>query len=214
MATTVPVSLAPRSRRSRSTGSVSSLGKLRLCPVETPGESCPWNELVERYHYLGYKPLPGAHIRHLVFSGDALLALLGFGAAAWKVAPRGQFMGWSAEQRHSDLHLGVNNARFLILPWITVRNLASRLLARVTKQFPDDWKARYGFPPALLETFVQRDIFRGTCYRAANWIYVGKTQGRGKLDRKKLRQLPVKHVDLYPLDRSFRKNLASFNCGQ
>jgi hypothetical protein len=196
------------------TGSVGRLGELSLRPVETPGESCLWNELVESYHYLGYKPLPGAQIRYLIFSGEALLALLGFGAAAWKVAPRDQFIGWSAEQRQRNLHLVVNNARFLILPWITVRNLASRLLARVAKQLPDDWMARYGFRPVLLETFVQRDLFRGTCYRAANWVYVGETQGRGKLDRRKLRLLPVKDVYLYPLDRGFRKDLASVNCRQ
>ncbi len=189
-------------------GSVGSLGQLSLRPVDTPGESALWNELIERYHYLGYKPLPGAQLRYLVFAGDDLVAALGFGAAAWKVAPRDKFIGWTAEERERNLHLIVNNARFLILPWITVRNLASRLLAVVAKQLPEDWHARYGFRPVLLETFVQQDRFRGTCYRAANWIHVGETQGRGKLDRKKLRLLPVKDVYLYPLHRQFRKNLA------
>ena len=192
-------------------GSVGSLAQLSLRPVDTPRESSLWNELVERYHYLGYKPLPGAQIRYLVFTGDDLLAALGFGAAAWKVAPRDQFIGWTAEQRERNLHLIVNNARFLILPWITVRYLASRLLAMVAKQLPQDWLVRYGFRPVLLETFVQRDRFRGTCYRAANWIYVGETQGRGKLDRHRQNSLPVKDVYLYPLHRHSWKNLTSFN---
>lgn len=196
------------------TGSVGSLGQLSLRPVDTSRESSLWNELVERYHYLGYKPLPGAQIRYLAFTGDDLLAALGFGAAAWKVAPRDKFIGWTAGQRERNLHLVVNNARFLILPWITVRNLASRLLAVVAKQLPEDWHARYGFRPVLLETFVERERFRGTCYRAANWIHVGETQGRGKLDRKKLRLLPVKDVYLYPLHRHFRNNLVSLNCRQ
>ncbi|MEE9148628.1 MAG: Druantia anti-phage system protein DruA [Candidatus Tectomicrobia bacterium] len=191
--------------------SVGSLGELSLRPVDSPLDSALWNELIERYHYLGYKPLPGAQIRYLVFSDKHLLAALGFGAAAWKVAPRDQFIGWTAEQRERNLHLVVNNARFLILPWIRVRYLASRLLAKIAKQLPRDWQARYGFRPVLLETFVQSNRFRGTCYRAANWIYVGQTKGRGKLDRKKQRLLPVKDVYLYPLHRHFRQNLASFN---
>ncbi len=189
------------------TGSVGSLGQLSLRPVETSLESSLWNELIERYHYLGYKPLPGAQLRYLVFSGDDLLAALGFGAAAWKVAPRDQFIGWTAEQRERNLHLIVNNARFLILPWITLRNLASRLLAMVAKQLPQDWHARYGFRPVLLETFVEQKRFSGTCYRAANWINVGQTQGRGKLDRYNLYALPVKRIFLYPLHKQFRRNL-------
>jgi hypothetical protein len=193
------------------TGSAGSLGELSLRPVDTPQQSSLWNELIERYHYLGYKPLPGAQIRYLVFSGDHLLAALGFSAAAWKVAPRDQFIGWTIEQRERNLQLIVNNSRFLILPWITVRYLASRLLATVAKQLPQDWQTRYGCQPVLLETFVQRDRFRGTCYRAANWIHVGQTQGRGKLDRKKLRLLPVKDVYLYPLHKHFRKYLALSN---
>jgi hypothetical protein len=192
-------------------GSAGALGEILLRPVNTSRESAFWNELVERYHYLGYKPLPGAQIRYLVSAGDRLLAVLGFGASAWKVAPRDRFIGWTAQEREGRLHLIVNNARFLIVPWVTVRNLASRILARVAKQVPGDWQARYGYRPVLLETFVQRDRFRGTCYRAANWIYAGQTQGRGKLDRYKRRALPVKDIYLYPLSRRFRQELRSPN---
>ena len=187
--------------------SAGALGPLVFRPVDTPPDSALWNELIERYHYLGYKPLPGAQIRYLVFGNGHLLAALGFGAAAWKVAPRDAFIGWTADQRRANLHRVVNNARFLILPWVTSRNLASRILAAVAKRLPRDWDRRYGYQPYLLETFVERDRFPGTCYRAANWSYVGDTQGRGKLDRQHRHALPVKHVYLYPLHRRFRQKL-------
>ncbi len=190
---------------------VGALGQLRLRPVDTRQDSSLWNEFIERYHYLGYKPLPGAQIRYLVFGGPRLLAALGFGAAAWKVAPRDRFIGWNDQQRRRNLHGIVNNARFLILPWITVRNLASRILATAIKRLPHDWQTRYGYQPVLLETFVQCNRFRGTCYRAANWIHVGQTQGRGKLDRTHCYQLPVKDIYLYPLHKHFRQRLAAEN---
>ena len=185
-----------------------ALGELVFRPVATRPASQRWNEFIARYHYLGYQPLPGAQLRYEVFdSGSRLLALLGFGAAAWAVAPRDQFIGWTAQQRVQNLHLVVNNARFLILPWIQCPNLASRILAHSAKRLPQDWRDRYGYEPVLLETFVQRDRFRGACYRAANWIHVGQTQGRGKLDRHKRRPLPVKDIFLYPLHKHFRSQL-------
>ncbi len=189
------------------TDSVNDLGKLLFQSVTTAQDSSLWNELIERYHYLGYQPLPGAQMRYLVFSGDHLLAALGFGAAAWTIAPRDQFIGWSSEQRKINLHLVVNNARFLILPWIHSQNLASRILANMAKRLPQDWQMRYGYRPLLLETFVQKDRFRGTCYRAANWVHVGQTKGRGKLDRKNKYALPVKDIFLYPLHKHFRRKL-------
>lgn len=183
---------------------------LALRPVRKGRESLHWNELIQRYHYLGYKALPGAQIRYFVHAGRHLVALLGFGASAWKVAPRDRFIGWGADQRKHNLHLIVNNARFLILPWIHGECLASRILARSARRLPEDFQQRYGYRPVLLETFVQKDRFRGTCYRAANWIHVGETQGRGKLDRKKLFALPVKDIFLYPLRRNFQRQL----CGR
>jgi len=185
-----------------------ALGKLLFRPVNTPDDSKLWNELIERYHYLGYKPLPGAQIRYMVFGNShLLLAALGFGAAAWTVAPRDRFIGWTAQQRKHNLHLVVNNARFLILPWVTSHNLASRILAGIARQLPHDWQERYNYKPTLLETFVEQKRFRGTCYRAANWTHVGQTQGRGKLDRQNRYSLPVKDIFLYPLDKHFRQTL-------
>ena len=183
------------------------LGTLRLRPVDTPQDSALWNELVERYHYLGYSPLPGAQMRYLVFGSEQLVALLGFAAAAWAVAPRDQFIGWTPKERIRNLHLVVNNARFLILPWVTSRNLASRILGAAARQLPSDWTDRYGHAPALLETFVDRKRFPGTSYRAANWIHLGYTKGRGKLDTTRRYPLSVKSIFVYPLRASFRETL-------
>jgi hypothetical protein len=164
-----------------------------------------WNAYIDRYHYLGYTPLPGAQLRYFVKADDEILGLLGFSAAAWKCAPRDTFIGWDATTRKKNLHLVVNNARFLIL--VKVKNLASRMLSLAAKRIVTDWRTRYGYAPVLLETFVDTERFTGTCYKAANWICAGATQGRGKLDIRHERKLPVKSVWLYPLDKDFRRCL-------
>jgi len=166
-----------------------------------------WNEYIDRYHYLGYAALPGAQLRYFVKAGAQILALLGFGAAAWKTAPRDSYIDWDAATRKRNLHLIVNNARFLILPWVHSRNLASRILSIVSRRIVSDWRQKYNYEPVLLETFVEKERFHGTCYKAANWIYVGDTQGRGKLDVHKEYKLPVKGIYLYPLKKDFRKRL-------
>jgi hypothetical protein len=173
---------------------VEQLTDLRLDVVEDRRTSHLWNEYIQRYHYLGYQPLPGAQLRYLAGSQGQVLALLGFGAAAWKVAPRDCWIGWSSAQRQQRLHLLINNARFLILPWITSRNLASKLLAMAARRVANDWDHRYGYRPVLMETFVERQRFAGTCYRAANWTHVGQTRGRGKLDTRHEAPLPVKDI--------------------
>lgn len=162
-----------------------------------------WNEYIDRYHYLGYTPLPGAQLRYFIKSGDQILALLGFAAAAWKCAPRDSYINWDSEMRKKNLHLIVNNARFLILPWVRSKNLASRILSMAAKRIAADWYERYRYQPVLLETFVEKQRFTGTCYKASNWICVGDTQGRGKLDIRHSHRLPVKSVWLYPLRKDF-----------
>jgi hypothetical protein len=189
---------------------VSRLTPLIMRQARAGQDTCLWNELIQRYHYLGHSPLTGAQIKYLIYStGGSLLAVLGFAAAAWKVASRDQFIQWSDEQRLRNLHLVVNNARFLILPWVTSKNLASHILGLAARQLPLDWQARYNYQPVLMETFVQKDRFKGTCYRAANWMIVGQTQGRGKRDRFNEYALPVKDVFVYPLNKSFRNILCS-----
>jgi hypothetical protein len=180
---------------------------LRLDVVQSPSDKRLWAELVDRYHYLGYSPLGGAQVRYLIRSEDQTLGCMGFSAAAWKTAPRDQFIGWSATQRERSLEKVVNNARFLILPWVKVHSLASKTLSMAAKRLPDDWKKRYGYQPVLLETFVEKARFAGTCYKAANWIKVGQTLGRGRYDSNHQNAQPIKTIWLYPLSRDFRKAL-------
>jgi hypothetical protein len=137
------------------------------------------------------------------------VALLGFGASAWKTQPRDQDIGWTSEQRRRNLHLIVNNARFLIVPWVHCKNLASRILAMITRRLSDDWHARYAYRPVLLETFVEKPRFAGTCYKAANWQYLGDTQGRGKLDTLHRNAQPIKSIWIYPLRSDFRTHLCA-----
>jgi hypothetical protein len=184
-----------------------ALGPLTLEPVVQGKSSKLWNELIERYHYLGHKTLPGAQLRYFVFGGSVLLAALGFGASAWSVADRDNYIGWTAEQRKRNLHLIVNNARFLILPWIQSRNLASKILSLACKQIKDDWLNRYNYKPVLLETFVEVSRFTGSCYKAANFRQVGITVGRGKMDRTRQKKVPTKYILLYPLARDFKEQL-------
>jgi hypothetical protein len=186
---------------------VHAVPALRLRLVGSGEDSRRWNEYIQRYHYLGYQALPGAQLRYWVSAGDSLVALLGFGAAAWQCAPRDRFIGWDHSQRQKNLHLVVNNARFLILPWVCSENLASKTLALAARQLPNDWQNRYHYRPLLLETFVEKDRFTGACYRAANWHHVGQTQGRGKLGPSGKQSVPIKDVWLYPLEKCFKKGL-------
>ena len=188
---------------------IQALVNLRLEPVTTRAQSHLWNEYVDRYHYLRYQPLRGEQLRYIARDNDRILALLGFGAAVWKTAPRDRFIGWTVDQRKHRLHRVINNARFLILPWVHCRNLASRLLSMATRRLADDWNQRYGYRPVLAETFVQIPRFRGTCYKAANWMYLGDTQGRGRLAPSQKATLPKKSIWVYPLVKNFRRHLCS-----
>jgi len=186
-----------------------------LCPVNrlphlqlqmvNKANSSLWNEYIERYHYLGYTPLPGAQLRYFITAANGqILALTGFGAAAWQTSPRDKFIGWDHEQRKRNLHLIVNNARFLILPWVQSKNLASKILASHARQLPYDWENKYNVRPVLMESFVEKNRFAGTCYKAANWCNVGQTKGRGKLGPPGKISVPIKDVWLYPLNKDFR----------
>ena len=187
---------------------VHELAGLRLQLVSGVACSHLWNEYVARYHYLGYTPMSGSQLRYNVFVGEQLVALISFGASAWKLKPRELFIGWQEPQRLRNLQLIVNNARFLILPWIESKGLASKILAKVARQLPHDWHQRYGYRPVLLETFVESERHRGTCYKAANWINIGRTAGRGKKSAVHQPTVPLKDIWLYPL----RNNFASLLC--
>ena len=188
-----------------------SVGKLlpvTITIVNNRHDSHLWNEYIDRYHYLGYTPLPGAQARYFVYTNNMIIALLGFGASAWKVAHRDNYIGWNDQQRKKNLHLIINNARFLILPWIRSKNLASKILSLISKRICFDWEIKYNYKPVLLETFVECERFFGTSYKSANWIRVGITKGRGKKDVNKKFALPKKHIYLYPLNKNYKKILS------
>ena len=167
-----------------------------------------WNEFVARYHYLGYKPLVGAQMRYVVHDRSGWpLAMLGFSTAAWKLAPRDNFIGWTPEMRAKNLPLVLDNPRFLILPWVEIPNLGSHILAIVRRCLPGDWTERYSTTPVLIETFVETPRYTGAVYRASGWIRVGTTQGRGRYDRDKLYDKPRKDIWLRPLRRDWQRTL-------
>jgi hypothetical protein len=189
------------------TGNLKEFLPLELKMVRASPEEALHNSLISRYHYLGYGQIVGPHLKYLAYIQKHPIACLSWGAAAWKVSCRDQFIGWSSDTRSKNLFLIVNNARFLILPGIRIPGLASHLLSRNIKVLASDWYRRYQYAPILLETFVDQERFSGTSYRAANWLSVGRTQGRGKNDRDHQRALPVKEVFLYPLKKEFREIL-------
>jgi hypothetical protein len=175
---------------------------------ESRGESRRWREHVERYHYLGCRVPFGANLRYWVRNRGRELACLLWTSPAWKMQARDAWIGWNDEQRKRNLQWIVNNGRFLILPWVRVKDLASKILALSARQMPHDWQARYGYRPLLLETLVDTQRFRGTCYRAANWLHVGQTAGRGRMDREHQNHgQAVKDIYVYPLVRDAREHL-------
>jgi hypothetical protein len=182
---------------------------LHLEVVQTAQAKAWYRALMEQHHYLGYTPSAGAQLRYLIWAEDFLAGGLGFGAAAWWIASRDRWIGWTDAQRQRQLHLIVNNNRFLILPWLRIPNAGSWVLGRAAKQLTHDWQKRYGYRPFLLESFVDRERFSGRSYQTANWICVGQTQGRGKLEKQHARIVPVKSVFLYPLTADFRDVLCT-----
>ena len=187
---------------------VHELPRITLQVVSGKSTSLLWNEYMARYHYLGYAAMSGSQIRYNVFAGEQLVACISFGACAWKLKDRERFIGWSEEQRQRNLQLVINNARFLVLPWIESKGLASKILALAARELPRHWKHRYGFEPVLLETFVEYERHKGTCYKAANWLNVGRTAGRGKKSTSHKGLIPAKDIWLYPL----RKNFSTLLC--
>jgi hypothetical protein len=180
--------------------------------IETLAEGHPGQRLfrflLQRHHYLGLRNSVGENLKYLARDrhGRPLACLL-FGAAAWKARARDEWIGWDANQRRHGLPRVANNARFLVLPWVQVPHLASHLLGRVARRIDADWRVKYGHGIELLETFVERGRFRGTCYRAAGWVHVGATAGRSRNDRAQTLSVPVKDIYLRPLHEDFRRRL-------
>ena len=183
--------------------------RITLCASQS-SEEAHFRSYLAAHHYLGFGKTVGENLQYLVQdrSGRDLACLL-FGSAAWKVQVRDQWIGWNDGVRAKHLNQITNNTRFLILPWIKVPHLASHVLSKVLCRLPRDWQEKYGHPIHLIETFVEKDRFHGTCYKAANFLYAGETKGRSRQDRDQTLQVPVKDVYLYPLHRNFREVLCA-----
>ena len=180
---------------------------LRLVPVAAEAQRHLLRDLLGAYHYLGYRQPTGPSLGYLVYWQDRPLGCARFGPAAWKVAARDDFIGWTPEQRRRGLKGMVNNDRFLILPWVKIPNLASYILGRMGRRLASDWQRVYLETIVLAETFVDTERFAGTCYRAANWRCLGSSRGRGRNDRTHQLGEPIKSVWVYPLQRDFSRRL-------
>jgi hypothetical protein len=192
------------------TGSIGDYLPVQLQLLDSSDDRRLFRQYIQRYHYLGYKVPYGAQLRYFVRSRQPpcpLLACLLFTSAAWKIAPRDRFIGWSQSAREANLPWVVNHSRFLILPWVGVPNLASHILSLAARQMPRDWWAAYRAQPVLLETLVDQTRYHGGCYRAANWTEVGLTQGRGRMDRSGKAQGIRKRIFLFGLHRHWQERL-------
>lgn len=189
------------------------IGPLRdLLPLEirqvrrTPDEAL-FNGLMERDHYLGYTQPVGEHLKYMFYARGRPAACMAWSSAPWHIGPRDRFIGWSPAVRRRGLHLLAYNTRFLVLPWVKVPHLASHILGRIARRISADWEYLYHHPIHYLETFVDRERFQGTCYRAANWLYLGQTTGRGIKEKTKRVTRSLKDVLGYPLGKDFRRRL-------
>jgi hypothetical protein len=189
-------------------GTVRNFGPIHVEPTTTTESMRLWNEYVERYHRLHYKRPFGAHQRYFIMDNwKRRLGCLLFASSAWALAERDRWIGWTQRDRELKLNLVVANTRFLIFPWVQIKNLASTALSLAAKRIRRDWESRYGYAPVLLETFVEPDHYRGISYQAANWIQLGVTSGRGRTGRKPKHLLAPKLIFVYPLIDSFRSFL-------
>ncbi len=224
------ITIPPRLRASgRKTGSIINIPEVKhstesinvkiksILPIEIKiadkgEENALFNHLLNKYHYLGYDRTVGENIKYLVY-GNAKqpLACLLFGSAAWSCAVRDSYIGWKAQQRKGHLNYLTNNTRFLIVPWCTIPHLASHILGAISRRINNDWEKKYGHSLAALETFVEKDRFKGTCYKATNWRYLGETTGRSRNDRYNNLRVPIKDVYIYPLEKKFRERLCNDN---
>jgi hypothetical protein len=202
-----PVPLAVEAEPIRS--ALKDLLPLTFRQVRRTEEEPAFNGLIEAYHYLGYTQPVGEHLKYVVRSRGRLLACLAWSSAPRHLGPRDRFIGWSKDQRRRNLRFLAYNLRFLILPWVEVPHLASHILGRMARILPEDWERIYGHRIVFLETFVDPNRYKGTCYRAANWAVLGRTTGRGKNDLTHQANRPIKEILGYPLCGDFRQRLGS-----
>lgn len=191
--------------------SLRSLGPLTIRQVRRTPEEPLLNSLIEMHHYLGYTQPVGEHLKHMVLAGDRPVACFTWSSAARHLGPRDRFIGWCAQARRQNIRFLAYNSRFLIMPWVEVPHLASHLLGRMLRALPGEWQQVYEHPVYYAESFVYPAKFKGTCYRAANWINLGQTTGRGKDDQTMRQNRPLKDVLGYPLTKRFRELLGQLS---
>ncbi len=182
------------------------LRALVVRPV-APQERSGWRLFMARYHYLGCRPIVGEHLLYAAFLGSELVALLGWAGAALQAPLRDRYLGWDEPTKRRQLRLVVDNIRFLVLPWVRVKCLASKVLACNLRRLSDDWRQAWGHPVWMAETFVDTSRFRGTCYRAANWLYLGQTAGRSRHANRYPRNRRPKALFVFPLRRHAKRTL-------
>jgi hypothetical protein len=188
-------------------GPLGALRPLVVRQVRRTAEEGLFNGLMQRYHYLGYTQPVGEHLKYMIFARDRPVACMAWSSSPWHMGPRDRFIGWAPQTRREHLHLLAYNTRFLILPWIRVPHLASHILGQIARAISADWQRLYGHPIHYLETFVDQERFRGTCYRAANWVHLGQTTGRGIKEKTRKVTRSFKDVLGYPLSKDFRAKL-------
>jgi len=184
-----------------------SILPLEFIQVRRSPQEKLFNSLIDNYHYLGYTQPVGEHLKYIVYAGKRPLACIAFSSAARHIGPRDAFIGWDGQTRKNNIHLICYNTRFLILPWVRVSYLASHILARAAKIISGDWQKTYNHPVYYIETFVDGGLFAGTCYKAANFSYIGDTKGLGKDSKTKIPNRSIKAIYGYPLTKDFRKVL-------
>jgi len=188
--------------------SLVELGPLQVRQVRRTPEEALFNSLLQEHHYLGYTQPVGEHLKYLVFAQGRPIACMAWSSAPRHLGSRDRFIGWDKQARLKNIRLLVYNTRYLLLPWVSVPHLASHILGRMARTLSADWQRLYGHPIYYLETFIDPQRFRGTCYRAANWKVLGVTTGRGKDDRAHKANRPIKEVLGYPLVKDFRQRLS------
>lgn len=190
-------------------GSLGGHPQVTLKLLRFPSEYALWRSLVHHYHYQGHKVIVGQSLRYIAYIQDEPIACLGWGSAAWSIKPRDSWIGWDKATKDKNLYKIVNNIRFLILPWIKIKYLASHLLSLSVKRIPLDWQKQFGSPVYLLETFVEEARFKGTCYKAANWKYLGNTKGSSKRGSTHQYHGNIKMIYVYPITHAFKEGLTS-----
>jgi hypothetical protein len=206
--TMVQLSLMDQFEQAPIEGSLKDLGPLEFVQVRRTSDEPLFRDLVASHHYLGYTQPVGEHLKYIIYSQNRPIACMAWCSAPRHLGPRDQFIGWSPEYRKKNIRYLAYNTRYLILPWVRVKCLASHILGRLAKILPRDWERIYHHPIYFLETFTDPARFKGTCYRAANWVVLGRTTGRGNNAPTREARVPIKEILAYPLTRRFRELLS------